>query len=427
MNRPLPANLEAERFVLGVILTDDEAMHGCRGVLTDEDFSLDAHKRIWGVMCQLYDAGTAVDRVTVAEHLRDTGDLDGVGGLSYLISLDDGKPALSNLDTWVRLLGDKATLRRVIAETDRVQKLAFTSAPVQDVLNAASASLLHLTPNNRTGKPVSTTELISRTGLERLLAPRRDTGLPLPWSQLQALTSGLHPGQLFVVAARPGDGKTSAAIQIAQAVADRTGVLIFSREMTAEQLFLLMVVQRAKVDRVRHSMGLLGPEERARMMEAATWLNSKRIYLDTTSATVPAMHATMRRMFLEHEIGLVVVDYLQLVSSIGKSESRRVEVGASSRALKLAALEFNKPILVLSQLTRENVKDNREPRLYDLRESGDIEQDADAVLFLHPKVGVSGPERNVDAILAKQREGPTGSIPLYFRGQYQRFDEVTEQ
>jgi replicative DNA helicase len=424
----LPHNPEAERFVLGSVMLQPEAMHDIRPVVTADDFLPEKHRHIWDAMCAIYDDGGHVDRVTVANELQRRGELQVCGGISYIVSLDDGLPVITNLEDYVRIVQDKAVLRRIIAATENLQARCFADGEKpQQILDSIGQTILDLAPADKRRGFVSPSELIAQLGINRLLSPRRHSGIGLPWKDLDAVLCGLQPEQLILLAAHTSCGKTAAATQVAIAAAEQgVGVAIFSLELSAESLFRRMVYQISGMDAERHRAGKFGEDDTVKLGKAADTLKALPIYWnDKASCTVPAIHADLRKLRLRANIGLVIVDFLQIVRGTGRVESRNNEVGSNSRGLKLAAKEFQCPFLVLSQLKREGQgNEGRPPRLSDLRDSGEIEENSDVVWFIHRKS--SDPENPIKAsefIIAKQREGPRGvSLPMAFLSTCQRFE-----
>ena len=425
--RPLPASIETERLVLGGIMVTSGAMATVRQLLEPEDFDLEAHRLIWSAICRIYDHGNEPDRASVASALMEKGDLQAAGGMDLLMGLDDRMPFIVNFDGWIKTLKAQGARRRLIQAAGQIEKRAMLGDDPQEIIESASQMLMGMKPTNGTPSAEWVRETIQRVGLNKLLAPRRERGLRLPWPQLDSALCGIHPGQLIILAAHRSYGKTSMALQIARAVAkqDKTA-LVFSLEMEKERLIQRMVTQIAHLDFNRSRLGVLNEESKQRQRDAANWLNGAPIRLVDRALSVPAIHAEIRRTRMEAEIGVVVVDYLQLIQSTGRSESRAKEVGANSRALKLAAVEFGVPFVVLSQFNRDSARDGRRPELHDLKESGDIENDADVVLLLHPENPKDpGEVQSVTAIVAKQREGPRNiEVPMLFMSPSQRFEEA---
>lgn len=422
----LPANLDAERYCLGSVLLDGDQMHGLRQSISADDFSLEANRRIWTAMCEFYDAGGSVDRVTVANALQQTRQLESVGGVTYLCSLDDGLPDIADLSGYVRILKDKAILRRVIRTCVELSNRAQSDTePVQQILDAAQRFSMELVPADGNKDPISIGDFLAGKSLDDVLGLCRSHGVELPWPALEHYLCGLQSGQLIVLAGHTSTGKTSFALQVSAHVAKQgRAVIFFSREMEKQRLFRRMVNQVAVIDADKLRHGALDSEDRARQATAARWLNDAPIYMDEKSATIPAIHAGVRRIKMQAKIGLVVVDYLQRLVSVGRFGSRAQEVGAMSREMKQMAGELSVPVLLLSQFSRP--KEDRDPELHDLKESGDIENDADVALLICPERKCQTPQYHpVKIRIAKQREGPRNvDIPLIWRPNCQRFESA---
>ena len=428
IERGLPMNLDAERFVLGSILLNDSFLHTVRPLLEPDEFSLEKHRRIWRRSCEIYDGGGRVDRVTVANELAKWNELDLVDGLSYLVSLDDGLPQLPNLDSYIAIVKDKALLRRLIfaAQNLRDRCLIQEETP-QQILNGLGNALISLAPQEAGRGLQSLKELVDERGISALLSPRMTHGIELPWKWLDYATCGMQAEQLWYLGGYTSTGKTSAALQIGVHAARKgTGVAVFSLEMGKVSLFQRAVWQMSRVDSERAKRDQLTPEEDERVRNAATALYDLPVYFDDSMAsTVPAIHAAIRRRRLSNPIGLVIVDYLQLLGSVGRELNRAQAVGANSRALKMAAREFQCPFLVLSQFKRP--PEERKPTLNDFKESGDIENDADVALFIYRPPTQEQNQVPVSFILAKQREGPRDiEENFWFFPKFQRFDGVEE-
>lgn len=425
----LPSHIDAERFCLGSVMLDGERMNVLRQLLTDEDFSREDHRQIWDSMSRVYDSGKPVDRLTVIDDLMARSKLESVGGAGYIVSLDDGLPHIENLEHYCQVLKDKAALRRMMNVCDSLIKRAHNETEPVDILLAdARNQISDLRINAESKDPVSIAEFMAGKSLDDLLTANRAHGIPYPWPDLEHKLCGLRPGQLVVIAAHTSFGKTSMALQIASDAAKRgKAVVFFSREMEKDRLFRRMVNQIAEIDSDKLRHGLLTTEDRSRQLAAAAWLRDSSIFLDERSSTVPAIRAGIRRIKAAQDVGLVLVDYLQLLQGVGRHESRAKEVGANSRALKLAAIELEVPIVMLSQFSRESAKEGRNPELHDLKESGDVENDADVVLLIRPKEK-KPVDPNFQAVtirIAKQREGPRNiDVDLIFRPNCQRFESL---
>jgi len=435
LEKGLPANLDAERYVLGSILLDNSLFVQVAAVLQAEDFSLEKHRRIFLRMSELQDRSERIDRVTVAEELMKHNQLEACDGLGYLVSLDDGLPQIHNLDSYVRIVKDKSLLRRVIFTSQGLinRCLAGEEEP-QDILANAEEILLKLGESTVQAGLSTPGDIIDefQGGLNAFLDPgRRIQGLSTGFQRFDELTGGLHPGELIIVAGRPSMGKTALALNIAQHAAVKLSktVAVFSLEMSKEALLTRLLCAGARVDSHRFRLGYLDAEERRRLQTAAAELVEAPLYIDDTSGSnLMDMHAKLRRLKAERPLGLVVLDYLQLMSGRGRFESRVQEISALSRGLKLLAKELEVPMLVLSQLSRapETRPGDHRPQLSDLRESGSIEQDADVVAFIF-REEVYKPEREdlrgqAELMLSKQRNGPTGKIQLVFLHNLTKFE-----
>ena len=435
--RGLPANVDAERFVLGSILLNQDTYFQVAGAVEPEDFSLEKHRRIFARMKDLYDRGEKIDRVTLANELMKQGQIESVDGFSYLVSLDEGLPALSNLDSYVRIVKDKATLRKLIFSAQKViDRCLIGEEEPDEILAGAEESLLKLGEARSGEKLESPATVIGKFpgGVNAFLDPsQRVSGLSTGFAKFDEMTGGLHGGELLILAARPSMGKTALALNIAQHVAThpqmRKPVAVFSLEMSSASLLTRLLCSAARVDQHKFRAGYLNADERRKLHVALQDLTESPLFLDDTAGVnLMDIHSKLRRMKAEHGLSLVVIDYLQLMSSRGRSENRNQEVSAISRGLKLMAKDLDVPFLVLSQLSRasETRVGDHKPQLSDLRDSGSIEQDADLVAFIFREEVYKRDREDVkglaDLIIAKQRNGPIGTVPLRFLGQYTRFE-----
>jgi replicative DNA helicase len=437
----LPANLDAERFVLGSVLLNDAIYLQVAGAIEPSDFSLEKHRRIFARMKDLYDRGERIDRVTLADELIKNGQLESIDGLSYLISLDDGLPEIANLESYIRIVKDKATLRKLIFSAQSlIDRCLIGEEEPDEILASAEESLLKLgegRTNEQLASPKSIVEKFPG-GIGAFLDPsQRISGLSTGFKRFDEMTGGLHGGELFILAARPSMGKTALALNIAQHVAThpqiRKPVAVFSLEMSSSSLLTRLLCAAARVDQHKFRIGFLNNEERRKLQFALADLTESPLFLDDTAGVnLMDVHAKLRRMKSEHGLSLVVIDYLQLMSSRGRTENRNQEVSAISRGLKLMAKDLDTPFLVLSQLSRasETRPGDHKPQLSDLRDSGSIEQDADLVAFIYREEVYKKDREDVkglaDLIIAKQRNGPIGTVPLRFLGQHTRFENRAE-
>jgi replicative DNA helicase len=437
LERALPANVDAERLILGAILNDETAFAHVGSILDPEDFSLEKHRRIFLRMRDLSERGERIDRLTLANELIRHGQLESVDGLSYLVSLDDGLPRLYNLDGYVRIVKDHAIRRRLIfASQSIIERCYLGREDPEQILISAEEALLKLGDDRERGAMANPGQILEefQGGIEAFLDPsKRIRGLSTGFVKLDELTGGLHPGELIILAARPSMGKTALALNIAQHVAThprlRKTVALFSLEMSKEALLARMVCAAARVNQHHYRAGYLNKEERRRLQQAATELAEAPLFIDDTAGIgLMEIHAKLRRLRAEHGLALVVIDYLQLMSGRGRFENRNQEVSFLSRGLKLMAKELNVPMLVLSQLSRapETRPGDHVPQLSDLRESGSIEQDADLVLFIYREEYYKRDREDLkgqaDLIIAKQRNGPIGRLKLAFLQEFTKFE-----
>jgi replicative DNA helicase len=434
----LPCNVDAERFVLGSILLDYNQFELIAGTLSDDDFALEKHRRIWRRINDLNSRGEPIDRVTVADELTKHNELESCDGLTYLVSLDDGMPQIPNLDGYVRIVQEKSTLRRTIfAAQGLINRCTLASDGAEEILAEAEAMLSKLSEGRgKHGQWVNPGEVIKTYpgGLNAFIQPARGgIGVPTPWKSLDKATCGLHSGDLFLVAGRPSMGKSVVGMQIAyHAAMHGEDAAVFSLEMTKASLVRRLIAAVAPVDAQRLRIGCLDKEERARVAEAIGFIESLPLWIDDTRArTMPAVTSALRKLMARHPVRLVVIDHLQLMKGVGRFESRHQELSEISHALKHLAGQMGITVILLSQLNRECEKAARRPQLSDLKETGSLEEDADVVLFVHRPEQYNRQESalrgQAEFIVGKQRNGPTGKLAMLFQHEYQRFVEVTTE
>jgi replicative DNA helicase len=435
LERALPHSVEAERTVLGAVLIENEGFHDASEILASRDFYRDAHKRIFSRMATLSERGDAIDLVTLKEELSRAGELDAVGGVSYLGSLVEGIPRATNVPFYARIVKDKSVLRDLISAANRISQAAFEQPEeTQSVLSEAEKSILEISEGAiRTGfEPVG--EIVKKTfrTIDELSEKRElVTGVPTGFIEFDEITSGLQRADLVLVAARPAMGKTSFCMNIAQHVGLRANgtVGVFSLEMSKEQLVLRMLCGEARVDMHKLRSGFLSDKDWAKLVQSVSDLSHARIFIDDTPAiTVMEMGAKARRLKLEQGLDLLIVDYLQLMQGRGRFENRTQEIANISRSLKGLAKEIDVPIVALSQLSRApEARGDHRPQLSDLRESGALEQDADVVVFIYREEEYNETPDNrgiAELIIGKQRNGPTGTIKMAFIKEYTRFENL---
>lgn len=428
----MPSDLTAERYLLGSLMIDDAKYPLISAFIEANDFSIEKHRRIFASMSALWDRGERIDRVTVADALMRANQLESVDGLGYITSLDDGMPEVANLDSYARIVKDKAALRGIIFAAQRLIDRCVGNESAEQVLADARPVMAHLEASAASRGSLRSAERVMLDypgGIDEFLKPSRSPGIPLPWSSLNLCLVGMQPGQFLILAARPSVGKTAAALQIARHAAERgDGVAFFSLEMPPEQLLQRTVCAAAEVSLHAFRNGRLTPLERARLSEEASRVADLPLHFDNSSwCTVGAIFAAVRKLRAKQRVDLVVVDYLQLMTILGKVENKNAEVSQISRALKILAGELEIPVLVLSQLNRAVESEKRRPQLSDLRDSGSLEQDADVVMFLHRSgVRTDAPSEPIELIVAKHRQGPPASLRMFFFKQQLRFEEAAE-
>jgi replicative DNA helicase len=436
LEKPLPNNLDAERSVLGAILLDNNALNAAIENLRAEDFFLDQHRRVFTQMIALSEAQQAIDLITLTEELHRRGDLEASGGAPYLASLADGMPKVSNVEHYARIVKEKAMLRNLIHTTHNIQQRAFEGEDGADMILDNAESSIFLLAEDRVKAGLIPVKDIVRDNFERLEKIFKEgksiTGIPTGYVELDKLTSGLQPSELLILAARPSQGKTALALNLAENIAIRAGqpVAIFSLEMSKESLLQRLVASVAQIDAHKFRTGHLNRNDWTSMTEALGVISNAPLWVDDAgSISVLEIGAKARRLKRDKGLSLLIVDYLQLITARGRFGNRQEEVASISRGLKGLAKELQIPVLVLSQLTRAPERDERGPQLSDLRESGAIEQDADVVMFIYRphffKAGASPEEREETELrIAKQRNGPTDNVKFVFRSRLTRFEEA---
>jgi replicative DNA helicase len=438
MERPLPQNLEAERSVLGAILLDNHAINLALEKIKPDDFFLDQHRRIFNQMTEMAEAQQAIDLITLTDALTRKGELESTGGAAYIAQLLDGVPTISNLEHYAQIVKQKALLRNVIHAAHSIQQTALEAEEDADaVLDLAESTIFQIAEDRIRAGLVPMKDVVQESlqRLERVMAEgKRITGLATGYSQLDNLTSGLQPSELIILAARPSMGKTAFALNLAEnaAIRNNAAVAIFSLEMSKDSLLMRLLASHAHIDSHKFRTGHFSKDDWRQMTQSLAQISGTPLWIDDSgSATVSEIGAKSRRLMRDKGLSMVVVDYLQLISSRGRHSNRNEEVSSITRGLKALAKELKIPVLVLSQLTRAPEREIRAPQLADLRESGAIEQDADVVMFIHRpnfyKKGdeVSEEERaQTDLIIAKQRNGPVDKVPFVFIGKFTRFEQA---
>ena len=441
-DRQPPFSPEAEAAVLGGVLIDQGAVARVLETVDDSMFYREAHRRLFRAMTRLFERGKVIDPITVSEDLKAVGELESIGGWEYLASLLDAVPTAANIEYHAGIVREKALLRRLIDAAHEIVRDVHEPGerPVGEILDTAEQRVFNVSQTRGRDGFVWIKEVLWPT-FERIDRLQENvggiSGLATGFDDLDRMTTGLQPGDLAIVAGRPSMGKTSWVLNVAQTVAIEHGVPvgIFSLEMSKEQLVQRLLCAEGRVDAQRLRRGSLEPNEYQQLGRAAGLLNTAPIWIDdSATGNVLEMKAKARRLKAEtKDLGLVVVDYMQLMSGGLRKENRVQEVSEISRGLKALARELELPVIALSQLSRApEQRTDRRPQLSDLRESGSIEQDADLVMFLYrPEYyhGLTDKDGNslegkAELIVSKQRNGPTGTVNLYFRKSFTLFESV---
>ncbi len=444
LERGLPVSLEAERSILGAILLDNSLYDQAAENLTPDDFSLDAHRRVYSRMRDLQESGRPVDMITLVEELDRNKEVEAIGGVAYLSSLIDGVPERPSIEHYVHIVRNKALLRGLInVAQNAIAQAIEHSDEAEEVLGRAEEAIFKLS-ENRIGQGFMDIPSIikgSFGSLEELYKRGQEiTGLETHYTLLDKLTSGLQPSDLIIIAARPSMGKTALAMNIAENAATKDGkvVGVFSLEMSREALLMRMLASHAQVDSKDLRQGFLNKDDRRKLTHAVEELMRSKLFIDDTPGiSVSEMRAKARRLRQTEGLDLLIVDYLQLMSAVpigGKRfENRTQEVSAISRGLKALAKELKVPVVALSQLSRapESRGGDHRPQLSDLRESGSIEQDADVVAFIFREEVYKRDDPDLEGIaeliVAKQRNGPTDVIRMAFVKRYTRFENLSKE
>jgi replicative DNA helicase len=425
-----PQNVEAEDSVLGSMLIEKEAVLTALEILTAEDFYKEQNRIIFRRMVEMAEVPEAVDVVTLSDKLRATGELEKIGGMAELARLANFVPTAANVEYYARIVAEKAIARRLIAAATEIAAAAYRGAEEVDELLDRSEELIFQVARRRSRQsyvPLKDVLVETLERLEYMASHGGETvGIPSGLGDLDRLTSGFQPSDLIVLAARPSVGKTSLGLNVARNVALKADlpVLVFSLEMSKEQVAQRLLCSEAALPSQKLRNGFLNEEEWRRLSSALGRLGEAKIFIDDTpSISVMEVRTKCRRLQAEHGLGLVIVDYMQLMRPSKKAENRQQEISEISRSLKGLARELNVPVVALSQLSRAVEQRQKQiPQLSDLRESGAIEQDADIVMFLYSDP--EDPENTIQLIVAKQRNGPTGMIRLFFSREICRFEDL---
>ncbi|GAA0745589.1 replicative DNA helicase [Clostridium oceanicum] len=433
--KSMPQSIEAEQNVLGSMIIDKTSIADAVEVLNTDDFYKDSHKIIFSSIVDLYQKDTAVDVLTITENLRNKEKLEASGGISYITQLCNSIISTANIHSYIKIIKDKSILRKLIrSSTEIIEGCYNKQDDVESVIDVAEKKIFDISNDTTTSdfEPLSNVLERGFLEIERLFKNKGETtGVPSGFRELDAKTSGFQRSDMVLIAARPSMGKTTFALNIAEYAALRAGqsVAMFSLEMSKEQLSYKLLCSQANVDMLKLRTGDLDDKDWENIARASGPLASAKIFIDDTPGiTVMEMRSKCRRLKIEHGIDMIIVDYLQLMSGGRNSESRQQEVSEISRSIKALAKEMNCPIIALSQLSRApEARSDHRPMLSDLRESGSIEQDADIVMFLYRDeyYDKETEDKNIgECIIAKQRNGPTGTVKLAWLGQYSRFGNL---
>jgi replicative DNA helicase len=430
-----PQNLEAEQSVLGGILIENQAINKVMEILTPDDFYRDGHRRIYAALIDLSERDEPADLITITNELRKKDQLDAIGGASYLASLIDSVPTAANIEYYARIVREKAVLRKLIETSTEIITQSYQDrGDVENFLDEAEKAIFEISERRVRPAFYSIREVV-KNSLDTIskLYEKKEliTGIPSGFKELDKMTAGFQPSDLVIVAGRPSMGKTAFCLNVAQyaAIERKTPIAIFSLEMSKEQLVLRMLCSQSQVEGTRLRTGFLHESDWTKLTLAAGTLYEAPIFIDDTAAlSVLELRAKARRLKADHRLGLLVIDYLQLMKGRARVESRQQEISEISRSLKALAKELNIPIIAVSQLSRKTEeRTGNRPQLSDLRESGAIEQDADVILFLFREEVYNRQEENqgkAELIIGKQRNGPIGKVDLAFIDRFTTFKDL---
>lgn len=438
MDRLPPQDLGAEQGVLGGMMLSKDAIADVVEKLRSNDFYRPAHELIYEAIIDLYGRGEPADFVTVADALREKGNLEKVGGAPYLADLIDAVPTAANAGFYAEIVAERATLRRLVEAGTRIVQLGFAAdgGEVEAAVNEAQAQVYSVTDRTKSEDYVKLSEVIEPTmDFIEMLQSRggQVNGVPTGFAEFDELTQGLHPGQMIIFAGRPAMGKTTLGMDVLRSAAIHNGMasVVFSLEMDRQEIMMRIMAAEAQVPMSRLRDGTVDDQDWERLARATTRFMDAPLFIDdSANMTLMEIRAKCRRLKQKADLKLVVIDYLQLMSSGKRVESRQQEVSEFSRALKLLAKEIEVPVIAISQLNRGNEqRTDKKPMMSDLRESGSIEQDADLIVLIHREdyyEKESARAGEADLIVAKHRNGATKTIPVAFEGHYSRFKDMAQ-
>ncbi len=431
-----PNHPESEKSVLGAMIRSREAALLAIETLSPDDFYDPANREVYSAMLSMATASREIDLVTLDEELTRRGKLDAIGGAAYLVELSRSVPSAVNVQAYIRIVDEKSTLRKLIAASENILKECYAAEEeTQDILESAEKSIYDITmrKGGEQLQPIQPVLLSTFEKIELLVKNNgKIEGVPTGYTELDDMLTGLHPGELVLVAGRPSMGKTSIGMNFIENAAIRAGkkAAVFSLEMPAEQLAMRMLCTEARVDMQRVRRGQLSDDEWQSLCNAMVSIGPATIYVDATPGITPSgVRSKARRLQLEHGLDVIMIDYLSLMTGIGKFGSRQEEVSSISRSLKALAIELGVPVIALQQLSRAPTgRSNHRPVLSDIRDSGAIEQDADVVMFIHREdyYDPETPDKNIaEIIIAKQRNGSLGTVKLGWKGEYTWFMDLS--
>ena len=432
-----PQHIEAEQSILGGILIENEAINRVMEILDADDFYRDAHRRIFNALINLSERDEPADLITLTNELRKIDQLDSIGGASYLASLIDSVPTAANIEYYARIVKEKAILRKLIQTSTEIVTQSYEDrGDVEGFLDEAERSIFEISEKRVRPSFYPIREIVKQsfTTIEKLFQKKEAvTGVPSGFKELDRMTAGFQPSDLIIIAGRPSMGKTAFCLDVAEyaAIGNKIPVAIFSLEMSKEQLVIRMLCSQANVEGTRLRTGYLNESDWPKLTIAAGNLSDAPIYIDDTAAlSALELRAKARRLKSEYGLGMVIVDYLQLMRGRSRVESRQQEISEISRSLKALAKELTIPVIAVSQLSRKTEeRTGNRPQLSDLRESGAIEQDADLILFIYRDEVYNRSEDNpnrgkAEVIIGKQRNGPIGKIDLAFLDKFTTFKDL---
>jgi replicative DNA helicase len=437
LEKPLPSSAESERVILGAILLDNTLISQAIELLDPDDFYSPLHRRVFKAMAHLFERGDKIEPILIGEELKKEGQLEAIGGVATITNLTYGLPHFSNIAQYAKVVKDKAIIRNLIKVCNQITSEALSEEEDAEIVLDHAEQAIFALADERSRQGFSHIKPVAETVLSKVQEfARREshalTGIATGFRELDQMTSGLQRNDLIIVAARPSMGKTALCLNIAQnaAILEGAVVAVFSLEMSKEQLVMRMLSSEAKVDAHRFRNGFLTRDEWGRLAEAIGTLSEAKIFIDDTPGiSVLEMRAKVRRLATEQKgLDMILVDYMQLMSGSKRTESRQQEVSQISRELKSLAKEMNVPLIALSQLSRApEARNPPKPMMSDLRESGSIEQDADVVAFIYREDYYKQSEENAglaELLIAKQRNGPTGTVKLAFLKEFTKFTDA---